>query len=101
MQYGVVFPQIEFGNDPQAIKEYAQTAEDWAIRICSSTIICARGASGAGPEADGPVHARGSVSRADGCCSVPGRRHHAAPAGGRASSSSPRQTALVAKQARR
>jgi len=27
MQYGVVFPQIEFGNDPQAIKDYAQTAE--------------------------------------------------------------------------
>ena len=28
MQYGVVFPQTEFGNDPQAIKEYAQTAEE-------------------------------------------------------------------------
>jgi len=27
MQYGVVFPQIEFGNDVQAIKDYAQTAE--------------------------------------------------------------------------
>jgi probable F420-dependent oxidoreductase len=27
MQYGVVFPQTEFGNDPQAIKDYAQTAE--------------------------------------------------------------------------
>jgi probable F420-dependent oxidoreductase len=27
MKYGVVFPQTEFGNDPQAIKEYAQTAE--------------------------------------------------------------------------
>jgi len=27
MRYGVVFPQIEFGNDPQAIKDYAQTAE--------------------------------------------------------------------------
>lgn len=27
MKYGVVFPQIEFGNDPQAIKDYAQTAE--------------------------------------------------------------------------
>jgi alkanesulfonate monooxygenase SsuD/methylene tetrahydromethanopterin reductase-like flavin-dependent oxidoreductase (luciferase family) len=27
MRYGVVFPQIEFGNDPAAIKEYAQTAE--------------------------------------------------------------------------
>ena len=27
MRYGVVFPQIEFGNDVQAIKEYAQTAE--------------------------------------------------------------------------
>src|SRR2546422_5408298 len=27
MQYGVVFPQIEFGNDIQAIKDYAQTAE--------------------------------------------------------------------------
>ena len=27
MQYGVVFPQTEFGNDPEAIKDYAQTAE--------------------------------------------------------------------------
>jgi probable F420-dependent oxidoreductase len=27
MKYGVVFPQIEFGNDPHAIKDYAQTAE--------------------------------------------------------------------------
>ncbi len=27
MQYGVVFPQIEFGNDPHAIKDYAQAAE--------------------------------------------------------------------------
>src|SRR5262249_15598995 len=27
MYYGVVFPQIEFGNDIQAIKDYAQTAE--------------------------------------------------------------------------
>jgi probable F420-dependent oxidoreductase len=28
MKSGVVFPQIEFGNDPQAIKDYAQAAED-------------------------------------------------------------------------
>jgi probable F420-dependent oxidoreductase len=27
MRHGVVFPQTEFGNDPQAIKDYAQTAE--------------------------------------------------------------------------
>src|SRR5262250_1474052 len=27
MQYGVVFPQTEFGNDPLAIKDYAQTAD--------------------------------------------------------------------------
>src|SRR6266513_3944830 len=27
MKHGVVFPQIEFGNDVQAIKDYAQTAE--------------------------------------------------------------------------
>ena len=27
MHYGVVFPQIEFGNDPDAIRDYAQTAE--------------------------------------------------------------------------
>jgi len=36
MKYGVVFPQTELDNDPQAIKEYAQTAEglvhDDAIR---------------------------------------------------------------------
>src|SRR5262247_526504 len=27
MHYGAVFPQTEFGNDRQAIKDYAQTAE--------------------------------------------------------------------------
>src|SRR6476620_1814229 len=27
MKHGVVFPQIEFENDPQAIKDYAQAAE--------------------------------------------------------------------------
>lgn len=27
MRYGVVFPQIEFGNDPARIKDYAQAAE--------------------------------------------------------------------------
>src|SRR6516162_6075839 len=27
MRYGVVFPQTEFGNDPVAIKDYAQIAE--------------------------------------------------------------------------
>ncbi len=27
MQIGVVFPQTEFGNDPSAIRDYAQTAE--------------------------------------------------------------------------
>lgn len=27
MKFGVVFPQIEFGNDPAAIRDYAQTAE--------------------------------------------------------------------------
>jgi probable F420-dependent oxidoreductase len=27
MHYGVVFPQIEFGNDPDKIKDYAQAAE--------------------------------------------------------------------------
>jgi len=28
IRYGVVFPQTEFGNDSQAIKDYAQAAED-------------------------------------------------------------------------
>ena len=28
MKYGVVFPQTEFGNDVQALKDYAQTAEE-------------------------------------------------------------------------
>src|SRR5260370_673113 len=27
MKIGVVFPQTEFGNDPQAIKDYAQAVE--------------------------------------------------------------------------
>ncbi|MGB3717806.1 MAG: LLM class F420-dependent oxidoreductase, partial [Candidatus Promineifilaceae bacterium] len=27
MRIGVVFPQTEFGNDPQAVRDYAQTAE--------------------------------------------------------------------------
>jgi probable F420-dependent oxidoreductase len=28
MKHGVVFPQIEFGNDPHAIKDYAQAADE-------------------------------------------------------------------------
>jgi len=28
MQFGVLFPQLEFGSDPVAIREYAQAAED-------------------------------------------------------------------------
>lgn len=28
MQIGLVYPQTEFGNDPDAIRDYAQTAED-------------------------------------------------------------------------
>ena len=27
MRVGVVYPQTEFGNDPAAIRDYAQTAE--------------------------------------------------------------------------
>jgi probable F420-dependent oxidoreductase len=27
MQIGVIYPQVEFGNDPSAIRDYAQTAE--------------------------------------------------------------------------
>ena len=40
MRYGVVFPQTEFGNDVQAIKDYAQTAEGSAMTTCSSTTTC-------------------------------------------------------------
>ncbi len=32
MRVGVVFPQIEFGNDPVAIRDYAQTAEGVGYR---------------------------------------------------------------------
>ena len=28
MKIGVVYPQTEFGNDPKAIRDYAQTVED-------------------------------------------------------------------------
>ncbi|GAB4521630.1 MAG: hypothetical protein Fur0018_02260 [Anaerolineales bacterium] len=28
MKFGVIFPQTEFGNDPSAIRDFAQTAED-------------------------------------------------------------------------
>ena len=40
MKYGVVFPQTEYGNDPQAIKDYAQTAEGLGTTIYSSTTTC-------------------------------------------------------------
>ena len=40
MKHGVVFPQTEFGNDVQAIKDYAQTAEGSATTTCSSTTTC-------------------------------------------------------------
>lgn len=32
MKFGVVFPQTEFGNDPVAIRDYAQTAEELGYR---------------------------------------------------------------------
>lgn len=32
MQFGVVFPQTEFGNDPAAIRDYAQAAEGAGFR---------------------------------------------------------------------
>jgi probable F420-dependent oxidoreductase len=32
MQIGVTFPQIEFGNDPAAIRDYAQAVEDMGYR---------------------------------------------------------------------
>ena len=43
MKYGVVFPQTEFGNDVQAIKDYAQTAEGLGYEKLksSSCPVCA------------------------------------------------------------
>ena len=50
MKYGVVFPQTEFGNDIQAIKDYAQTAEglgyDYLLvydHVLGATLLNGRG----------------------------------------------------------
>ncbi len=34
MEYGIVLPHNEIGNDPGAIKAFAQGAEAWARRTC-------------------------------------------------------------------
>lgn len=47
--FGVVFPQTEFGNDPIAIKEYAQTAEELGF----SHIIAYDHVLGANPDRPG------------------------------------------------
>ena len=37
MKHGVVFPQTEFGNDVQAIEDYAQTARSRHDYLSSTT----------------------------------------------------------------
>ena len=49
MKIGVVFPQTEFGNDPSAIKDYAQTAESLGY----SHILVYDHVLGANPRRDG------------------------------------------------
>jgi len=49
MKIGVVFPQTEFGNDPQAIKDYAQAAEQMGY----SHIIAYDHVLGANPDRPG------------------------------------------------
>jgi alkanesulfonate monooxygenase SsuD/methylene tetrahydromethanopterin reductase-like flavin-dependent oxidoreductase (luciferase family) len=58
MQHGVVFPQIEFGNDVQAIKDYAQTAEGLGYDY----LLVYDHVLGAHPAADRPLHLRASLS---------------------------------------
>ncbi len=49
MHVGVVFPQVEFGNDPQAVRDYAQTAESLGF----SHILAYDHVLGANPERSG------------------------------------------------
>jgi len=49
MKIGVVFPQTEFGNDPQAIKDYAQAAEQMGY----SHIVAYDHVLGANPDRPG------------------------------------------------
>jgi probable F420-dependent oxidoreductase len=49
MQIGVVFPQTEFGNDPQAIKDYAQAVEQMGY----SHVIAYDHVLGANPQRPG------------------------------------------------
>jgi probable F420-dependent oxidoreductase len=49
MDIGVVFPQTEFGNDPVAIREYAQAVEGWGF----SHVIAYDHVLGANPDRPG------------------------------------------------
>jgi alkanesulfonate monooxygenase SsuD/methylene tetrahydromethanopterin reductase-like flavin-dependent oxidoreductase (luciferase family) len=52
MDIGVVFPQTEFGNNPAAIKDYAQTAETLGY----THILAYDHVIGANPERPGGWH---------------------------------------------
>jgi probable F420-dependent oxidoreductase len=49
MKIGIVFPQTEFGSDPAAVKEYAQTAEE----VGFNHIVCYEHVLGVNPDRPG------------------------------------------------
>jgi probable F420-dependent oxidoreductase len=51
MKFGVVFPQTEFGNDPLAVRDYAQTAE----ALGYNHILAYDHVLGAGPDRSRPL----------------------------------------------
>ena len=54
MKLGVVFPQTEIGNDPIAIRDYAQTAEELGYHY----VLAYDHVLGANPERPGGWHGR-------------------------------------------
>ena len=78
MKIGVVLPQTEIGNDPAAIKAYAQAVEDMGF----THILVFDHVLGANPERPGgwkgPVHLSPRLPRAVRAVRLPGRGHDAA-----------------------
>ena len=68
VRIGVIFPQIEFGNDPVAIRDYAQTVEGLGYtHFLAYDHVLGADASDAGPAGAGRTRARTPSTRSSSC----------------------------------
>ena len=100
MQFGAVFPTTEIGDDPVAIRDYAQAAEGlgYSYLVAFDHVLGAVH-EGARTEALGPLHRAAPLPRAVRAVRLPGRGDHHARAGDGGDHPAQRQTVLAAKQA--